>query len=158
MYIQTVVITVKNERTVKIALDARSLNNAILKSKHQMPNLENLMENIAESVNEDKEGEVTFPSLDMLYAYGQTILYPDTAKHCNVQILAGESTGTHAFNTGYYGLTILPPEFPKIMDSILRATKNTLVFLDDMLIVTKGNKEAHMKKLEEPSYVKQEYV
>ena len=66
MFIHPVVITVKKDRSVKIALDARSLNNAILKSKHQMPNLENLMENIAEIVNEDKEGEVTFSSLDML--------------------------------------------------------------------------------------------
>ena len=149
MLIQPMVITVKKDRSVKIALDARSLNNAILKSKHQMPNLEKLMENIAEIVNEDKEGEVTFSSLDMLYAYGQTLFHPDTAKHCNLQILGGESTRTYAFNTGYYGLTIMPPDFQNIMDSILHATTNTFVLLDDILIDTKGTKEAHMKKVGE---------
>ena len=140
MFIQPVVITFKKDRSVKIALDARSLNNAILKSKHRMPNLENLMENIAEIVNENKEGEVMFSSLDMLYAYGQTLLHPDTAEHCNCQILGGESTGTYAFNTGYYELPIMPPEFQKIMGNILPSTKNTFVFLDDILIVTKGTK------------------
>ena len=30
------------------------------------------MENFAEIVNEDYEGEVLFSALDMLYAYGQT--------------------------------------------------------------------------------------
>ena len=149
MIIQPVVFTVKKDRSVQIALDARSLNNAILKSNHQMPNLGNLMENTAEIVNEDKEGEVMFSSLDKLYPYGQTLLHPDTAKHCNFQILGGESAGTYAFNTGYYGLTIMPPEFQTIMDNILHTTKNTFVFLDDILIVAKGNKESHMKKVEE---------
>ena len=40
--------TAKKDRKVKLALDARSLNNAILKDKFQMPNLENLMENVAQ--------------------------------------------------------------------------------------------------------------
>ena len=34
MFIQPVVITVKKDRIVKIALDARSLNNVILKDKN----------------------------------------------------------------------------------------------------------------------------
>ena len=40
MFIQHLVITVKKDRSVKVALDARSLNNAILKNRYQMPNLE----------------------------------------------------------------------------------------------------------------------
>ena len=60
MFIQPVVITVKNVRTVKIALAARSVNNAILKNKYQMPDLENLMDKIAEIKNGKKEGEVFF--------------------------------------------------------------------------------------------------
>ena len=68
-----------------------------------MPNLESFMENVAETVNDNKGGEVFFTSLDMQYAYGQTTLHPETTKHCNIQIVGGESTGTYAFNTGYYG-------------------------------------------------------
>ena len=70
MFIQPVVITVKKDRSVKIALDARSLNNAILKDKYQMPNLASLMENIGEIINVKQEGDVWFTSLDMVYAYG----------------------------------------------------------------------------------------
>ena len=81
----------------------------------------------------------------MLYSYG----HPDTAKYCNFQIVGGESTGTYAFNTGYYGLTIMPVEFQKVMNNILHETKNTFTFLDDILFVTKGDKETHMKKVEE---------
>ena len=57
VFIQPVVITVKKDRSVKIALDARALNNSIANDKYQMPNLENLMDMIAEKID-GKEGEV----------------------------------------------------------------------------------------------------
>ena len=76
MFIQPVGFTVKKDQKIKIALNARSLNNAILQNKYQMPNLEGLMEIVAEIVNDNKGDELSFMSLDMQYAYGQTILHP----------------------------------------------------------------------------------
>ena len=63
VFIQPVVITVKKDRSVKIALDARALNNSIAKDKYQMPNLENLMDMIAEKI--DGKEEVWYSSVDM---------------------------------------------------------------------------------------------
>ena len=40
VFIQPTVSTVKKDKSVKVALDARALNNAIIKDKYQMPNLE----------------------------------------------------------------------------------------------------------------------
>ena len=148
-FIQLVVITVKKDKSVKIALDARSLNEAIQKDKYQMPNLDNLMEQVAEIINDGNEGVVRFTSLDMSYAYGQTELHPDTARHCNFQIIGGRATGRYAFSTGYYGLTIMPPVFQKIMNQILINVQNTFTFINDILIVTKGTKEQHITKVEE---------
>ena len=108
VFIQPVIITVKKDKTVKVALDARLLNNAIQKNKYQMPNLDNLMEQVAEIMNSTDEGEVRFTSLDMKYAYGQTELHPETAQHCNFQIIGGRATGTYAFS-----LTTMPPIFKK---------------------------------------------
>ena len=68
------------------------------KEKYQMPNLENWTEKEAEIVNATEEGDVFSTSLDMQYAFEQTVLRPETAKHCNFQIAGGESTGTYAFN------------------------------------------------------------
>ena len=48
VFIQPTVITVKKDRSVKIALDARALNQAIDKDKYQMPNLDNLQDMVAE--------------------------------------------------------------------------------------------------------------
>ena len=88
------VIAVKKDKSVKLALDARSLNDAIQKDKYQMPNLDNLLGQVAEIINEENEGEVGFTTLDRVYAYGQTELNPDTDQHCNFQIVGGRATGT----------------------------------------------------------------
>ena len=89
VFIQPVVITVKKDRSVKIALDARALNDSIAKDKYQMPNLENLMDMVAEKID-GKEGQVFYSSVDMKYAYGQIPLDESTAKHCNFQIIGGK--------------------------------------------------------------------
>ena len=44
------------------------MNDAIQKDKYQMPNLDNLMEQVTEIINEENEGVVRFTSLDMAYA------------------------------------------------------------------------------------------
>ena len=40
----------------------------------------------------------------------------------------------------------MPPEFQKIMDEILHNIPITFAFIDDIIIVTKGNKENHMTR------------
>ena len=93
VFIQPTVLTVKKNRSVKTALDATALNKAIAKDKYQMPNLENLMDMIAERLD-GAEGDVWYSSVDLTYAYGQVPLHALAAKHCNFQIIDGESTGT----------------------------------------------------------------
>ena len=107
VFIQMTVITVKKDKSVNIALDARALNQSIAKDKYQMPNLENLFDMIAEKLDKE-EGEAWYSSVDMTYAYGQIPLHELTKKHCNFQIVGGKSTGTYRFITGYYGLTVMP--------------------------------------------------
>ena len=106
VFIQPTVNTVKKDRSVKIALDARALNQAIEKDKYQMPNLENLQDIVAENLDTE-EREACFSSVDMTYAYGQIPLHQLTAKQCNFQIIGGESTGTYRFVTGFYGLSVI---------------------------------------------------
>ena len=51
VFIQPTVITVKKDRSVKIALDARALNQEIDKDKNQMPNLDSLPDMVAEKLD-----------------------------------------------------------------------------------------------------------
>ena len=140
-------ITVKRDRSAKIALDARALNNSIAKDKYQVPNLENLMDKIAEK-SDGKEGEVWYSSVDMKNTYSQVPLDESTAKHCSFQIISGKSTGTYRFVTGHYGLS-MPTEFQKLMDITIVNMDCTFVYIDDILIVTKGEKCVHIQKVRE---------
>ena len=133
---------------MKIALDARALNQAIDKDKYQMPNLDNLLDMVAEKLDTE-EGEAWFSSVDMTYAYGQIPLHQLTAKQCNFQIIGGESTGTYRFVTCFYGLSVMPTEFQKVMDILLAKFREVFVFIDDILIVTKGTKQNHLDKVRE---------
>ena len=53
------------------------------------------MKIIAEVLNGKTDEDVLFTSKDMLYAYGQIRLPPDTKKNCNFQIVGGEATKTY---------------------------------------------------------------
>ena len=86
MFIQPTVITVKKDKSVKIALDARAFFPSIAKNKYQMPSLDNLIDIIAEILDQ-KERETWYLSVDMTYAYGQLHLHELNKKHCNFQIV-----------------------------------------------------------------------
>ena len=51
VFIQPTVKSVKKDRSVKIALDARALNQASDKDKNQMPNLDFLLDIVAEKLD-----------------------------------------------------------------------------------------------------------
>ena len=84
----------KRDKSVKFALDARALNQSIAKVKYQMPNLDNLIDMIAEELD-GKDGERWYSSVDMTYAYGQIPLQELTKRHCNFQIVVGGGINGH---------------------------------------------------------------
>ena len=156
VFIQPTVITVKRDKSVKIAIDAREMNNQIKKDKYQMPNLEDLTNTLAETIKTGEPGKVWFSSVDLKYAYGQVPLNKKLAQHCNFAIIGGKASGIYRFKNGFYGLTVMPTEFQRILEELLINNPNIFIFIDDILIVTKGTKQEHerevrkiLKKLDE---------
>ena len=113
-----------------------------------MPNLENLMDMIAEHV-EQRPSKTFLTTLDMTYADGQVELSEATSRQCNFQIIGGAATGIYRFITGFYGLTTMPTEFQRIMDLTLAGITNKFAFIDDILIVTHGTEVQHIEKVKE---------
>ena len=54
VFLQPTVITDKKDRSVKTALDVRELNKIVVKDKYPIPNLDNLMDIIAEHVEQNQ--------------------------------------------------------------------------------------------------------
>ena len=110
---------------------------------------------MSQIVTENKNNTIYFTVLDLKYAYSQLKLAAETAKQCNFNIVGGKATGTYRFLTEFCGLADMPAEFQKSMDRTINHAKNTFCFLDDILIVSKGNEiehgnlvEAVLKKLD----------
>ena len=147
-FISPIVITVKRDKSIKLAMDAKTINKAIHKNKYQMHNIDCLIDTIAQTITQSSDdGEVLFSTIDLRYAYSQLPLDPETSKHCNFNIIGGQATGTYRFNTGFYGLTDMPAEYQKAIDITLANLTNTFSFLDQIRIVTKGGIQNHKEKL-----------
>ena len=59
-FVSPIVITVKKDGSVKLALESRELNKQVHKNKYQMPNIEELMDIVGQSISERKQGDVFF--------------------------------------------------------------------------------------------------
>ena len=149
-FISPVVITVKSDQSIKIALDSKILNDAIHKNKDQMQSIDHLMNKIAMKTSDLKttEGTLYFSKMDLKYAYSQLPLHPDTQKHWNFNILGGNATGTYRFLNGFYGLTDLPAICQKMMDTTLDGINSTNAFLDDIIKLSKGTLEKHENEID----------
>ena len=144
-FIAPIVITVKKDDSIKLALDTKPINRQLFKNKYQMPNVDELLDGLSQIVTANTNGLLYFSVLDLEYAYSQLKLTAETVKQCNFNIIGGKATGTYRFLTGFYGLADMPAEFQKAMDKTLNHAKNTFCFLDDILIVSKGSEKEHEK-------------
>ena len=117
-FISPAVITIKKDKSVKIALDSRKLNEACIKRKAAMPNTEELISKISAKIL-NGEGEIWMSKIDLDYAYGQASLSKEAAKHCVFSIIGGDFTGHYRFKKGFYGLSDIPTVFQEHIDSVL---------------------------------------
>ena len=154
LFISPVVITVKKDKSVKIALDSKKLNDAIHKNKYQMQSIDHLMDSVAVYISErkNKQGKYFFSKIDLKYAYSQIPLDDNIKKHCNFNILGGKATGTYRFINGFYGLTDMPATFQKTIDKTLHDLNSKFAYLDDILIITKGTLAEHEKEFDKILY------
>ena len=93
--IRPVVITVKKDNTVKIALDSKKLNYAIHKKKYQFQSIAHF-DSVAVFISESKNkpGQYFFSKMDLKYAYSQILIDENSKKYCDFNILGGKATGT----------------------------------------------------------------
>ena len=82
-FVSPVVITVKKDETVKIALDGRKLNQRCVEKRPHMPNMEELLKQISAGLSRNDHDSIWISVLDLDFAYGQMKLAPETSKLCN---------------------------------------------------------------------------
>ena len=108
-----------------------------------MPNIHELINNVALQISEKSNGRLWFSNLDLKNAYSQLKLCEQTSKQCIFRIVGGETTGTYQFLTGFYGLGNMPNEFQRVMDSLWKSIPFTNCNIEDILVASRGSLEEH---------------
>ena len=65
-FISPMVIMFKKDQIVKLALESNKINNFIHKKKHQMTNIDFLLDNIAQIIKADEKQKIIFTALDFV--------------------------------------------------------------------------------------------
>ena len=144
-FVSPVVITVKNDKSVKIALDSRKLNDSCIKIRPHMPNMEELLNQISVEITKDRTKKLMISKIDLDYAYGQMMLSEETSRQCVFAITGANFSVYYRFKKGFYGLADIPTIFQEKVDRTLEYC--TPAWLDDIIVVTRGDRKDHEKKL-----------
>ena len=142
-FVSPVVITVKNDKSVKIALDSRKLNDSCIKRRPHMPNMEEFLNQISVEITRDRTLQLFISKIDLEYAYGQMKLSEETSRQCIFAITGAKFNGYYRFKKEFYGLADIPTIFQEKIDQTLEYS--TSAWLDDITVVTRGNKQEHEK-------------
>ena len=110
-----------------------------------MPNMEELLNQFLVEITRDRTMQLFMSKIDLDYAYGQMKLSEETSRQCVFALTGGKFSGFHRFKKRFYGLADIPKIFQEKIDRTLGYC--TPAWLDDIIIVTRGNKQDHEKKL-----------
>ena len=102
------VITVKKDNAVKIALDFRKINDSFIKMRPYMSNMKELPNQITTESKRVQNEPLWKSKIDFEYAYGQMKLSNETSKHYNFAKTGGNLDGYYRFKKYFYGLSNIP--------------------------------------------------
>ncbi|KAJ0391766.1 hypothetical protein P43SY_010693 [Pythium insidiosum] len=132
-----VVLVRKKDGTVRFCVDYRALNQITVKDVYPLPRIDETLESLG--------GACRFTTLDLLAGYWQiAVAEQDRDKTAFVT-----RQGLFRFTRMPFGLSNAPGTFQRLMDCVLRGLLWVccLVYLDDIVVFTKGSMERHVVEL-----------
>ena len=110
-----------------------------------MPNMEDLLNQISVEITRDRTLQLFMSKIDLDYAYSQMKLSEETSRQCVFALTGGNFSGYYRFKKVFYGLADIPTIFQEKIDRTLEYW--TPAWLDDIIVVSRGSKQNHEKKL-----------
>lgn len=121
-WISPIVPILKDNGEVRLCVDMRRANAAILKENHPLPCMEHLLPKI-------RKAEY-FSKLDIKNAFHQIELHPNS-RHLTTFIT---SSGLFRYKRLMFGITCAPELFQKILEKMLIKCEGVINFIDDILV------------------------
>lgn len=133
-----VVVVPKKDGSSRICVDYRRVNKATRRDAYPLPNLDDLFACL--------NGSTVFSSIDLNQGYLQVQMDPESVAKTAFII----QDGLFEFTRMPFGLTNAPATFQRVMDNALSGLKwsKCLVYLDDVVIISKTNLRRTREKLE----------
>ena len=120
-------------------MNARIVNDSCVKKRPHMPNREELLKQFSAELSREPS------NLDIHDRSRLRLLAPKTSKHCNVAVTSENVSGYYRFSKGFYGAAEIPTISQEKIDRKLG--HQTPVWLDDIIVVSRGAKEEHTRNL-----------
>ena len=128
-WISALVVVTRSDGRVRLCVDLRAVNQAIVADVFPLPHFEDLLTKL--------EGAKVFSKLDALSAYHQVELSEDSRD------LTAFITpwGLFRFKRVPFGLASAPAAFQRMMEKILEGIDGAIIYLDDVLICGRNRRE-----------------
>lgn len=121
-FVSPIVVVPKSDSDIRLCVDYKRLNQHIIIDQHPLPTVDEIFSKLA--------GARYFSKLDLRSAYHQLEIREDsrdyTAFICHI--------GLFRYKRLPFGLASAPSAYMKVISNILRRCKNTVCYLDDILI------------------------
>ena len=131
-----VVPVMKADKSVRLCGDYKLTVNQVAKlDRYPIPRIEDLYAQLGNGTS--------YTKLDMRHAYEQIELHPESRKYVTINTPRGLFT----YKRLPYGVSSAPGIYQRVMDSLLKGIKNTMVYLDDVLVTGRTNEE-HLQTLD----------
>lgn len=134
-WVSPIVVTKRKNNTIRMCVDLREPNKAVVQDSHPLPLIEDLLAEL--------HGSVMFSSLDLKNAYYQVPLHEESRGLTS--FITHE--GLYHFCRVPYGLCSAPSAFQRMMTMILKGLDGVQCYLDDVIVhgVSEANHNANLK-------------
>ncbi|CAH2105722.1 unnamed protein product [Euphydryas editha] len=132
-WISPIVPILKDNGELRLCVDMRRANKAIMRENHPLPSMEHLLPKIRKAK--------LFSKLDIKNAFHQLELHPES-RHITTFI---SSKGLYRYKRLMFGITCAPELFQKILEKILLKCDGAINFIDDILIYGRTEQEHDLR-------------
>lgn len=128
-WVSPVVPVLKDNGDLRICVDMRRANQAILRENHPLPSMDHMLPKINKAQ--------LFSKLDIKQAFHQAELHPNS-RHLTTFIT---SKGLYRYKRLMFGISCAPELFQKIVEKMLIQCEGVINFIDDILVYGRTEEE-----------------
>ena len=133
-WISPLVVVPKSDGDVRVCVDMRRANEAIIRERHPIPTVEELLQ--------DLNGSTFFSKIDLKWGFHQ-ILLSQESRHITTFVT---HRGLYRYKRLMFGVTSAPEKYQQVIRDVLRGCEGVANIADDLVVHGKGVEE-HDRRL-----------